>query len=62
MTQTQEILNYLQEGNAITPIEALERFGCFRLGARVWDIKKMGYEIETKLVGDKKKWAQYKLK
>lgn len=61
-SQSKEILKYLQEGNEITPIEALERFNCFRLGARVYDLKKLGYEIETRMVGDKKRWAQYKLR
>ena len=40
----------MQEGNGITPIEALNLFGCFRLGARISDIKKMGYDIVTERV------------
>ena len=59
--QTKEILSYLQEGNTLTPIEALTKFGCFRLGARIWDLRNAGYNIEKKMVGDKKKFAQYKL-
>ena len=62
MNQTKEILSWLEQGNSITPILALERFGCFRLGARIWDLRKMGYNIESKLVGDKKHWAEYSLK
>lgn len=37
--QMQQILEYMQEGNSITPLEALRKFGCLRLGARIWDIR-----------------------
>ena len=49
-SQAKRILDYLKDGNGITPIEALYLFGCFRLGARIADIKKMGYEIVTERV------------
>ncbi|WP_227545468.1 MULTISPECIES: helix-turn-helix domain-containing protein [Moraxella] len=39
MTQNQQILDYLMAGNTITPLEALERFGCFSLAARVYELK-----------------------
>jgi hypothetical protein len=48
MTQTEEILNWLKDGNRITALEALDMFGCFRLGARIYDIKRMGYDIESR--------------
>lgn len=44
-TQCDEILNHLSAGYAITPLEALKFFGCFRLGARIYDLKKRGYRI-----------------
>ena len=50
MIQQDAILAYLRQGNSITPLEALERFGCFRLGARVWDLKKQGFDIRSELV------------
>jgi hypothetical protein len=31
LTQTKAIAKYLAEGNTLTSIEALEKFGCFRL-------------------------------
>ena len=62
MNQTNQILEYLQEGNSITPIEALNKFGCFRLGARIWDLKNKGYEIKTEMVQKgKKTFAKYSL-
>jgi len=41
MSQTQRILAYLQDGNTITPLEALRKFSCLRLGARISDISKI---------------------
>ena len=62
MNQTNQILEYLKEGNSITPIEALNKFGCFRLGARIWDLKKKGYDIKTEMVQKgKKTFAKYSL-
>lgn len=63
-TQVQQILDYLLSGGKITPLEALEKFGSFRLGARIADIKEMGYEIESKFISTptQKKVKQYWLK
>lgn len=60
-TQAAKILEYLQSGHRITPLDALRLFGCFRLGARVWDLRKEGYNIAsvTKKVGDGKWVAEY---
>lgn len=49
-SQAKRILEYLKDGNGITPMDALDLFGCFRLGARIADIKKMGYDIVTERV------------
>ncbi len=50
MTQKNAILEYLRAGNTLTPLEALNKFGCFRLGARIWDLKQEGWNIESKLI------------
>ena len=39
-TQKQRVLEFMENGNSITPIEALERFGCFRLAHIIWEIRK----------------------
>lgn len=44
-TQKEEILEYFESGGALTPIDALRRFGCFRLAAIVFDLKKEGHDI-----------------
>ena len=50
ITQTKSILSHLEAGNEINPIEALNKFGCFRLGARIYDLKQQGYEISKSMV------------
>lgn len=43
-SQTRQILSWMKAGNRINPIEALRRFGSFRLGARIKDIEELiGY-------------------
>ena len=60
MSQEQQILNHLKSGRALTPIEALSKFGCFRLGARIHDLRNQGYPILTRTVKSKgKQFAEY---
>ena len=63
--QKQMILDYMLEGNPITPLEALEKFHCFRLGARIWElVHKDGYLIYKEMVKDPKtgkRYARYSL-
>ena len=54
MTQNQKIANYLNKGKAITPIDALNKFGCFRLAARISDLRNDGMLIKTKIISTKK--------
>ena len=46
MTQTQWILEQLKRG-PLTPIDALQGCGCFHLGARIYELRQQGHEIET---------------
>jgi hypothetical protein len=61
--QDKAILNHLQTGATISGLEALNRFGCFRLGARIHELKKAGYPIESKKVKSEngKHYSQYSL-
>lgn len=65
MTQNQTILNHLVKYGSITPKQAYERYGIMRLGARIYDLKNMGYSIERILErgknrnGDESRWARY---
>ena len=52
--QRKKILDYLQSGKGLTAIEALQKFGCFRLSARIHELKK-SYPIQSKFVQRGKK-------
>jgi hypothetical protein len=49
MTQTQEILALLRSrgDRGITPMDALEEVGTFRLAARIHDLRAEGYNITS---------------
>lgn len=46
-SQGARILAYLQAGNPLTAIQALDLFGCNRLAARVGDLRNEGHNIVT---------------
>jgi hypothetical protein len=62
-TQRERIRAHLEKGLPITPLEALSRFGCFRLGARIHELKRDGLPIECTLISDTSgtRFAQYRL-
>ena len=62
-SQKDRILEYLEDGHSITPIDALNLFGCFRLSAVIFDLKEEGHDIQTKMVTNQngKKFASYTL-
>jgi hypothetical protein len=63
-SQSLRILSYLKSGKSITPIEALNKFSCFRLAARVHELKGMGYRINQTTKHNRKtgkKFASYSI-
>lgn len=64
LNQTDATLEYMrQHPRGITPIDALKGFGCFRLGARIYDLKQQGHEIKCERVttASGKRIARYSL-
>lgn len=58
-----KIKDHLTNGGSLTPITALTQFGCFRLSARIYDLRQRGLPIETNIREiNGKKVAEYKLK
>lgn len=47
MTQKERILKYLRDFGSITPLQALRDLGIMRLGARIWELIRDGWPIET---------------
>jgi biotin operon repressor len=62
MTQTEMIRAHLQSGRDLSPIDALNHYGCFRLAARIKELRNQGLPIET-LTEQRngKAWAKYRL-
>lgn len=59
--QNKKILMYLRAKGSITPMEALENgINCMRLSARIFDLKKQGIPIATKMEHrGNKRFARY---
>ena len=62
-TQRERIRAYLEDGNSITPIGALNNFGCFRLAAVIHLLRHdSGLNIHTiNVTQDGKTYAKYVL-
>lgn len=62
MTQSESILLHLRKNKTITPLEALRKYGIFRLAARIEELRKRGFNIQTEYVRNKKKvFGQYSI-
>ena len=60
VSQAKNILAHLVQHKTITPLEAINQYGCFRLSAVIFNLKKDGHEIETQIIKkNKKRFAQY---
>lgn len=58
---TLDLLRRHPEG--VTPLDALDEIGSFRLGARIYELKADGYEVVTDLIttASGKRIARYRL-
>lgn len=62
MSQQTEILQMLEQG-PVTAIDALKKAGCFRLAARIKELRDSGHDIHTNTIEEGgKHFAQYILK
>lgn len=62
-SQREQILEHLLTVGSLTPIEALTKYGCFRLAAVIWRLREEGYHIDTYMVGEgQKQYAEYRLR
>ena len=61
-SQNALIKGWLLNGYSITPMEALNMFGCFRLSARIANLRDEGLEVVTDMVTiNNKRVARYYL-
>lgn len=62
MSQLDSVLTYLKTGQRISPLKALELYGCFRLSAIIFNLRQDGYPIVTnRVTKGNKTWAEYSL-
>lgn len=59
MSQTEDILRDLKRGVKITPLDALENYNCFRLGARIYDMRRQGIPVKAERITDTKTGKTY---
>lgn len=50
-SQNERLLEYLKFHGRINPLEAWTSLGIYRLGARIFDLRKSGLNIETNSIG-----------
>ena len=65
-TQNQKLLSWLEMGNSITPMYALQIFGIMRLASRIEELRRQGYDIKTDMCHQVKgtrvvRFARYRL-
>ena len=62
-SQKQRIKDALELRKTITPLDALQWFGCSRLAARIKDLRREGMDIETVYVKKgRSRYASYRLR
>ena len=57
-TQTERVLEYIDEFGSITQLEALRDLGVMRLASRISDIKKKGYPIKSEVETVKNRFGE----
>ena len=50
-TKTTKVLEHLKQYGSITSLEAIEKYSATRLSAIIYNLRKKGYDIETKDIG-----------
>ena len=59
---TSKLESWLMRGYGITPLQALEKWGCMRLSARIEELRKSGYPIVTEMAKlNGKTFARYRM-
>ena len=67
-SQTEAVLQHLQTKGSITSMDAITKYGATRLSAIIFNLRKLGYKIETHMIhsttryGNACMYAEYRLK
>lgn len=58
MKQAERVLKYMRDFGSITQLEAIRDISCMRLGARIFDLKREGYEIKKEMETSKNRYGE----
>lgn len=58
MTQKEMILDYMRQTGGITAAEAMKEIGCYRLAARIADIRADGIDVKAEPVRSRNRWGK----
>ena len=58
LPQKDRIMKYLKDFGSITPLEALRDIGVMRLGARIWELVREGWEISRDMESGENRYGQ----
>lgn len=62
MSQAEQILAYLITGATLTPLDALQRFGCLALHSRAAELRRRGHNVRCTIRQQgTKRWGEYSL-
>ena len=50
MSHATEVIDYIREHGSITTKQAMEDLGCYRLSARIYDIRAIGIDVQKEMV------------
>lgn len=57
LTQCERVLHYMEDFGTINPMQAIQDLGCYRLGARIWDLRHAGHPISRRMVSGKNRYG-----
>lgn len=49
-SQAEQLLELMKAGRRLTALSALDRVGCFRLAARIYDLRRQGHVIKERTI------------
>lgn len=58
MTQKEMILDYMRQTGSITTADAVAEIGCYRLAARISDLKRDGVKVKSEPVTSRNRWGK----
>ena len=58
MGQCERVLQYIKDFGSINPAQSFLDLGCYRLGARIWDLRHQGHQISRRMVTGKNRYGE----